>query len=122
MEDADPIPTGFNLNNISTSASILSESSLPAFMRSHDGSITSVNVTLHTTTTSAAPEHSMRPLIPKSMMIYIDIYAHIVVPFIVSSFGVVSNVINLIIFSRLGLKDGMSVGLWCLSFSDLTGQ
>ncbi|GFR62917.1 hypothetical protein ElyMa_005469800 [Elysia marginata] len=66
--------------------------------------------------------HSIKPLIPKSMMIYIDIYSHIVVPFIVSSFGVVSNVINLIIFTRLGLKDGMSVGLWSLSFSDLTGE
>ncbi|KAK3793001.1 hypothetical protein RRG08_032264 [Elysia crispata] len=84
----------------------------------HETSASSLLTTI--SSENIAAEHSVKPLIPKWMMIYIDIYSHIVVPFIVSSFGVVSNIVNLIIFTHLGLKDGMSVGLWCLSFSDLT--
>ncbi|GFO08964.1 chemosensory receptor c [Plakobranchus ocellatus] len=91
----------------------------PGDIVTFQNSITTL-VTANVSSGDHAPETHIKPLIPKSMMVYIDIYAHIVVPFVVSSFGVVSNIINLIIFTRLGLKDGMSVGLWSLSFSDFT--
>lgn len=58
-------------------------------------------------------------LIPDGLMLYVTMYLSIVIPIVISAFGTGTNVINLIIFTKLGVKDSMTVGLWALSLSDL---
>lgn len=48
----------------------------------------------------------------------IDIYINYLLCGIIAVFGSANNVINMIIFYRLGLKDSMSVGLMALSVTD----
>lgn len=50
---------------------------------------------------------------------YLDLILTVSVHGLISVLGVVSNAVNMRIFSQLGLKDSMSVGLFVLSFTDL---
>lgn len=63
-------------------------------------------------------EESGVPIISDEVMTGIHIYGNLLLRGSIAVFGAVNNIINMIIFYRLGLKDSMSVGLWVLSFSD----
>lgn len=57
-------------------------------------------------------------VISDDVMMYLHISLNIVVRTIISVVGVVTNLINMVIFTKLGLKDSMSVGLFALSLTD----
>ncbi|CAG5117951.1 unnamed protein product, partial [Candidula unifasciata] len=61
----------------------------------------------------------MSQVISDDALIYIRISLNIVARFIISIAGIVTNIINMIIFVKLGLKDSMSVGLFSLSLTDV---
>ncbi|CAG5122565.1 unnamed protein product, partial [Candidula unifasciata] len=60
----------------------------------------------------------MSQVISDDVAIYLHISLNVVVRSVISVAGVVTNLINMIIFSKLGLKDSMSVGLFSLSLTD----
>ncbi|KAI8741895.1 muscarinic acetylcholine receptor M4 [Biomphalaria glabrata] len=49
---------------------------------------------------------------------YLDIVLNISLHGLLSSFGIMSNVLNMVIFIKLKLKNSMTVGLFALSFTD----
>ncbi|KAH9493219.1 hypothetical protein Btru_020918 [Bulinus truncatus] len=57
--------------------------------------------------------------ISDEVMEYLDLSLTITVHGIFSVAGVVSNIVNVVIFVKLGLKDSMSIGLLTLSLTDL---
>ncbi|BFZ09214.1 hypothetical protein BsWGS_12253 [Bradybaena similaris] len=60
----------------------------------------------------------MSQAISDDVMPYLHISLNIVARTIISVVGMASNLINMIIFAKLGLKDSMSVGLFSLSLTD----
>lgn len=58
------------------------------------------------------------PLITDEQMAQIHIYTNIVFRGLISLVGVATNVINIAVFQKLGVKDSMSVGLMTLSITD----
>lgn len=64
------------------------------------------------------PEVQGSPIISDVVMKGIHIYGNLLIRGSITAFGVINNIINMIVFYRLGLKDSMSVCLFTLSFTD----
>ncbi|XP_059163045.1 uncharacterized protein LOC131946356 [Physella acuta] len=61
---------------------------------------------------------SVTPLLPDEAQFYINIWLVIVARTSLAAFGVASNMVNLTVFLRLGLKERVNLTLFCLSVCD----